>query len=257
MRKELILIAALAAALATGCGSGSEATAPTAGNGSGAGAQTSDLPRGSKQVKLDPRRFTTEIDNPYWPLEPGSRWIYRETDAEGAVRRVVVTVTPKTKTIAGIEARIVHDVVSQGGEVIEETYDWYAQDTDGNVWYLGEDTKEYENGKLKSTAGSWEAGVDGAQAGIILPADPQVGMSYREEYYEGQAEDAAHVLSLDEKVKVPYGFFDRVLMTKNYTPLDPKLLEHKFYARGAGQVMAITVSGGSDREELIRYEPAA
>ena len=129
------------------------------------------------------------IDNPYWPMAPGSRWVYRETDGKGGVMKVVVTVTDRTKTIDGIAATVVHDVVSEDGKVVEDTFDWYAQDRWGNVWYLGEDTTEYEDGKA-STAGSWEAGVDGAQAGVILPGQPEVGQAYRQEYYAGEAEDA-------------------------------------------------------------------
>ena len=163
-------------------------------------------------------------------MRPGSRWVYREADGEGGAQRVVVTVTPRTKTILGIEARVVHDVVTGDGQLVEDTYDWYAQDADGNVWYMGEATKEYEDGKVKTTAGSWEAGVDGAQPGVVVPASPEPGMAYRQEYYEGEAEDAAEVLSVDERAEVPYGSFDDVLMTKDFTPLDPKLLEHKFYA---------------------------
>ena len=134
-------------------------------------------------MDLNPADFTTRIDNPYWPMAPGSRWVYRETDTEGTKQRVVVTVTPGTKRIAnGVEARVVHDVVTEDGQLVEVTDDWYAQDTDGNVWYLGEDTAEYENGKVTTTAGSFEAGVDGAQAGVIVPADPEVGLAYRQEY---------------------------------------------------------------------------
>ena len=133
---------------------------------------------------------------------------------------------------------------------------WYAQDAEGNIWYLGEDTTEYEDGELKDTEGSWEAGVDGARPGILLPADPKVGMTYRQEYYEGEAEDAAEVLSLDETANVPYGDFDHVLMTRDYTPLTPDLVEQKFYARGVGLVLAVTVSGGSDREELLTFDRA-
>ena len=130
-------------------------------------------------MKLDPADFTTEIDNPYFPMAPGSRREFRETDAEGAVRRVVVTVTNDTKMIIGIETRVVHDIVTEDGQVTEDTYDWYAQDSEGNLWYLGEDTKEYENGKLKTTEGSWEAGVDGAQPGIIIPAHRKPGCHRR------------------------------------------------------------------------------
>jgi hypothetical protein len=206
------------------------------------------LPVGAEPVELDPAEFTTDIDNPYWPMRPGSRWVYRE-----GRQRVEVTVTPRTRRIAGIEARVVHDVVSENGELVEDTYDWYAQDADGNVWYLGEDTKEYENGEVASTEGSWEAGVDGAQAGILLPADPKVGMKYRQEYYEGKAEDAGEVLALDARVRVPFGAFEDVLQTKDTTPLEPDLVEHKFYAKGIGPVLSRTVSGGGDREELVEF----
>jgi hypothetical protein len=214
----------------------------------------SPLPQGADEVSLDPADFTGAIDHPYWPMKPGSSWVYREVDAEGTVQRVEVTVTDQTKEILGIQATVVHDVVTEDGEVKEDTFDWYAQDSKGNLWYLGEDTKEYENGKVVSTKGSWEAGVDGAQAGVILPANPQPGMVYREEYLQGEAEDAARVLSVDELAQVPFGSFDHVLMTKNYTPLEPDLLEYKFYARGVGVVLAITISGGSDREELLKYQ---
>ena len=141
--------------------------------------------------------------------------------------------------------------------MIEDTFDWYAQDADGNVWYLGEDTKEFENGKLVTTEGSWETGVDGAQAGIALPADPEPGLTYRQEYYAGQAEDGGTVLSVDELVEVPFGEFRDVLMTKDFTPLEPHLLEHKFYAKGVGPVLTLTISGGSDREELLDYTEGA
>src|SRR5918992_1635751 len=154
------------------------------GDDNGDGGKSSGLPQGSEKVDLNPADFTTRIDNPYWPMKPGSRWVYRETDSEGARQRVEVTVTRKTKRIAnGIEARVVHDVVTEDGEPVEVTDDWYAQDSKGNVWYLGEHTTEYENGKPKTTEGSFEAGVDGAQPGIIMPAKPKPGLRYRQEYY--------------------------------------------------------------------------
>ena len=129
-----------------------------------------DLPKGSEPVNLSPADFTTNIDNPYWPMKVGSRWVYRETAPDGTNQRVVVTVTDKTKKIAnGITARVVHDVVTEKGKPVEVTDDWYAQDKAGNIWYLGEFTTEYENGKPTTTSGSFEAGVDGAQPGIIMP----------------------------------------------------------------------------------------
>jgi hypothetical protein len=228
-----------------GDGSGSEGGKASAG---------SELPQGSEPVELDPAGFTTEIDNPWWPMAVGSRWVYRETDSEGTEQRVEVTVTNRTKAIAnGVEARVVHDEVTENGKPIEITDDWYAQDAEGNVWYLGEDTAEYENGKVATRAGSFEAGVDGAQAGIIMPANPEEGMAYRQEYYKGEAEDTGEIFSLGEQAEVPAGHFEDALMTKDLNPLEPKILEFKFYARGVGPVLATSVSGGSDREELLRF----
>jgi hypothetical protein len=173
------------------------------------------------------------------------------------VQRVDVTVTDRTKTILGIDAVVVHDVVTQDGELVEDTYDWYAQDTSGNVWYLGEATKEFENGEVTTTAGSWEAGVDGAQPGIIVPADPRIGLAYRQEYYAGEAEDQGEILSVDERAEVPFGSFGDLLMTKDTTPLDPEILEHKFYAQGVGPVLVLGLSGGGGREELVSFESGA
>jgi hypothetical protein len=202
-------------------------------------------PGGRGPVNLDPTRFSARIDHPYWPMTPGSRWVYRETDGQGSTQRVQVTVTKRTKTILGIRARVVHDVVTQGGRVQEESYDWYAQDAHGNLWHLGEAAWEYDNGKKTSTKGSWQAGVAGAQAGILLPAHPRLGMA-------SWHEDETVLLSLDKKAQVPSGRFDRVLVTTESTP--PKL-EHKFYAPAVGPVLAIMVSGGSGREELISFTP--
>jgi hypothetical protein len=214
------------------------------------------LPQGSDTIVLDRSMFVgVALDHPFWPMAPGSRWVYRETDADGTEQQVEVTVTDKTRDILGIPATEVHDLVTEDGEPVEDTLDWYAQDSLGNLWYLGEDTKEYENGEVVSTEGSWEAGVDGAQAGIILPADPQVGMAYRQEYYAGQAEDAAEILSLDAHVEVPFGTFDNMLETRDFTPLEPDVEEHKFYARGVGPVEVRQTSGGSSHEVLLTFEP--
>jgi hypothetical protein len=235
MRTHTIAALAVALVAAAGCG------------GSGG----TGLPQGSEPVELDPADFTSEIDNPWTPFAVGAKWVYRETGGEGGEQKVEVTVLDETRQIMGIEARVVHDVVTEDGELVEDTFDWYAQDADGNVWYLGEDTKEFDDGKVVTTAGSWEAGVDGAQPGILVPAEPEDGLTYRQEYYVGEAEDMAEVLSLDEKVEVPFGSYDGVLMTKEWTPLEPDILEHKFYARGVGVVLALAISGGSDREELV------
>jgi predicted small lipoprotein YifL len=255
-RTILALMVALLAAAAAACSQDQPVTQEPAGKPAANAAQPSDLPQRGEPVRLDPGQFTTRIDNRWWPMTPGSRWVYRETDGEGSIQRVQVTVTDQTKTITGIQARVVHDVVTEDGQLVENTYDWYAQDDQGNIWYLGEDTKEYENGKVVSTEGSWEAGVDGAQPGILLPADPKRDLAYRQEYYKGQAEDAARVLRLDMRARVAGGTFDQLLTTQDSTPLEPNLLEHKFYAPGVGPVLAITLKGGSSREELVRFKLA-
>ena len=212
------------------------------------------LPRGDDHVVLDPADFSTRITNPWWPMRPGSRWVYRETDSGGARQKVVVTVTRRAKRIAnGVTARVVSDVATEDGEPVEVTDDYYAQDRDGNVWYLGEDTAEYEHGKVVSREGSFEAGVDGAEAGVIMPARPRPGLRYRQEYYAGHAEDRARIVSRREQAGVPYRHFRGVLMTREDNPLEPRALEFKFYARGIGPVLAVSVSGGTDREELVRY----
>jgi hypothetical protein len=220
----------------------------------GAVAAPADLPRGSERVTLDPADFSTRITNRWWPMQPGSRWTSRETDSSGARQKVVVRVTQRTKRIAnGVTARVVRDVVTERSQPVEVTEDYYAQDRRGNVWYLGEDTAEYEDGKVVSREGSFEAGVDGAQAGVIMPARPRPGLRYRQEHYAGHAEDRARIVSRHEQAGVPYGHFRDVLMTREDNPLEPRALEYKFYARGIGPVLAVSVSGGSDREELLRF----
>jgi hypothetical protein len=227
--------------------SASPSAAPTSSPAAG-------LPQGSDPFTIDPANFTNVIDNPWWPMAPGSVWTYDETDAEGTVSKVVVTVTPDTKQILGVTTVVVHDVLSEDGKIVEDTFDWYAQDRDGNIWYFGEDTKEFTNSGV-DTSGSWEAGVDNALPGVVVPAAPQPGLTYREEYLAGEAEDQARVLSIDEQVDVAAGSYTALLMTKNYTPLEPDVLEYKWYARGVGQVLAITVAGGSEREELTKFVP--
>jgi hypothetical protein len=234
--------------LATGCGQSTEPTTAPPSPATGDAA----LPQSSEPADLDPADFTTEIDNEYWPMEPGTRWVYRETDEEGQELRVVVTVTSATKEVAsGVTARVVRDTVTQDGEVIEDTFDWYAQDSAGTIWYLGEETAEFEDGRATTTAGSFEAGKDGALAGVIMPGDPAVGMAYRQEYLKGVAEDNGEVLSLDEQAEVPAGHFDQALLTKDTITIEPDVLEYKLYAPGVGPVLVLGVSGGGGREELV------
>lgn len=254
MRPALLTLAlALAVATALAACGDEDAERP--------GSNSRVLPRGGTPVELDPARFTADIDNRYWPMAPGTRWIYRETDEEGKALKVVVTATSHTKRIAnGITARVVRDTVTEGGELVEDTLDWYAQDTAGNVWYMGEKTAEFVDGKATTTAGSFEAGVDGALPGVIMPAEPEVGMRYRQEYYRGEAEDNGEVLSLDEQAEVPYGHFDDALLTKDTITIEPDVLEYKLYAPRVGPVLVLGVSGGGGREELValkRVSPAA
>jgi hypothetical protein len=178
---------------------------------------------------INPSEFTTTIDNEYFPMKPGTTFLY-----EGGAERGEMTVTSDTKKVMGVECVVVDDRAWEGGKLIERTYDWFAQDNKGTVWYFGEDTKEYENGKVVSTKGSWEAGVDGAKPGIIMQADPKVGQSYYQEYYPGEAMDKARVLSFNASVTVPYGTFDQVLETREWTPLQPGFFEKKYYVRGVG-----------------------
>jgi hypothetical protein len=200
--------------------------------------------------QIDPSDFVEGIDNPYMPFEPGTTLVYKG-ESEDEKETVTVFVTNETKEILGITATVVRDVVTVEGQIAEKTFDWYAQDRYGNVWYMGEDSKEYEDGKPASSAGSWEAGVDGAKPGIVMLGDPQVGDRYRQEYYKGEAEDFGQVLRLGESVEVPYGSYDNVLVTKDWTPLEPKILENKYYARGVGVVYERSVKGPKEELELV------
>ena len=224
----------------------------SAGGPSAAGNQ--GLPQGSEPVTLNPADFTTNIDNPYWPMKPGTTWVYRGIDARGTREKVVVKVTHKTKRIAnGVLARVVRDTVSERGVPVEVTDDWYAQDRSGNIWYLGEHVTNYKHGRVTDHGGSFEAGVDGAQAGIAMPANPVPGLSYRQEYDKGEAEDRASVISVrQEQVEVPFGFFKRdVLMTRDLVPTEPRVQELKFYARGVGPLLSVHLDGSGGREELV------
>jgi hypothetical protein len=195
--------------------------------------------------------FRENVDNAFFPLIPGTRWVYETSDGS---ERIEVEVLPDTKEVQGVTATVVRDTVTEDGEVTEDTVDWYAQDTEGNVWYLGEDTKEYDEGKVVSTEGSWEAGVDGALPGIIMHALPKVGIGYRQEYYPGHAEDLAEVLRLDGEASVPFGSFQNVVVIQEWNPLEPGVVENKYYVEGTGVVLEEMVKGGSERVELVSVE---
>lgn len=209
------------------------------------------LPHGKEPVDLDPDDFTIRIDNPWWPMKPGTSWRYVERGG-GETGRVTTTVTHRTKRIAGVRARVVHDVARMDGQVIEDTMDWYAQDAGGSIWYLGELSRQYEDGVLVSTAGSWTHGKDGAQAGVIVPARPRVGCSYREEYHAPDAKDRAQVLSTSEGVQGPTGYYRRTLHTANSTPVEPRALENKFYGYGVGPILELDLSPQLGTSVLVR-----
>jgi hypothetical protein len=197
-----------------------------------------------------PHDFVETIDNPYFPLRPGTVFRLRGATAEG-VERERITVTHDTKEILGVTTTVVKDVMRVDGDIVELTYDWYAQDADGNVWYFGEDTAEYEDGEVINRDGSWEAGVDGAEAGIIMNADPEVTDSYRQEFYEGEAEDMFWVVARHDTKSVPAGRFRDAIRTLEWTPLEPRIVVQKFYAPGTGLIAERALSGETERVELL------
>jgi hypothetical protein len=199
---------------------------------------------------IKPADFVARITNPYLPMPPGTTFIY-EGEKDGIPAQDVTAITHDTKKIMGVTCTVVWDRAFEDGELVEQTLDWYAQDRLGNVWYFGEDAKELQNGQVVSTEGSWEAGVNGALPGIVMLAHPQVRQQYRQEYAPGVAEDMAMVVSLREAASVPYGSFRNVLLTKEWTPLSPGVVEHKYYASGVGLVRGVMVRGGSEVTELL------
>ena len=236
-------MAAAASLLLSGCGSAPEKSGP-------AGVDGLEIPTPS----ADPQDFVDGIDNPWLPLTPGSTWVYETT--EGDEETITVTVTDQTRVVQGVTTTVVRDVVTgPDGEVIEDTDDWFAQDSAGNVWYFGEATTEYDDRGRADTAGSWEAGVDGARAGIVMLATPRLGDGYQQEFLDGEAEDRATVLSVDERVTINLGSYVDALQTEDTTPLEPGLTEHKYYARGVGLVYEETVAGGEGAAALVEFTP--
>jgi hypothetical protein len=202
---------------------------------------------GVQGVLVDPTRFVRAIDNPWFPLKPGTTFVYVGVEG-GEPTRDVVTVTRRTKAILGVRCVVIRDNVYIAGRLEERTTDWYAQDRAGNVWYFGEATAELDRrGRVKTREGSWEAGVDGAQPGIFMPARPRVGQAFRQEYYEGHAEDHFRIVSLSARVKVPHVSSRRAMATVEWTPLEPGVRDSKYYVRGVGLVKDERIGGGSDR----------
>jgi hypothetical protein len=208
-------------------------------------------PGSTYQPALDSTAFVQTIDNTYWPLLPGTHWTFRSAD-----ERTEVAVTTDRRNVMGVSTVVVHDQVFSGKDLMEDTFDWYAQDTAGNVWYFGEDTTSYENGPAGDKAGSWEGGVNGAQPGIVMLADPLPGDVYRQEYHAGDAEDIALVRRLDATLKVPAGSYKDVLVTEEWTPLEPDVIELKYYARGIGVIEERQILGGNELVLLVKMTPS-
>lgn len=234
----LVLIGLLAVSTLAGSGG-------NAGAGAGPGAPP------------DPADFDDPLPNEYFPLEPGWAAKLRGTeDGERLVERVVVT--ERTKVVQGITTTVIRDVIRHKGVLVEKTEDWYAADDAGTVWYFGEETAEYdENGDVISTKGSWEAGVDGAVAGIIMPSDPRPTDAYRQEFYKGEAEDQGWVVERGISLRVPYGRIDHAVRTFEWSRTEPDVMVGKLFAPGLGIVLEYTLAGGNETLELVRVnEPA-
>ena len=229
--------------LAAGCGS------------SGSNSQTSGMqivsgagPNGPAQVSAND--FSATVDNAYYPLMPRTTYRYRGVK-DGKPTIDVYAVSNETKSIEGASCRAVKDNLYEAGKLEEQTTDWYTQDRQGNVWYFGEATRELNpQGKTTSTEGSWQAGVDGAEPGIFMPANPQPGQSYRQEYYKGHAEDQFKVLDRNSAVTVPAGAYGTALLTQETTPLEPGVIDHKYYVKGIGNVKEVTAKGARELAAL-------
>jgi hypothetical protein len=243
MRKPLTLIAvAPALAIAVGCAAAGESSGAAASHGTGPAALPALPP---------PAGFARLVDNPWYPLRPGTVLTYRGR-SDGRPAQDVFRVTRRTKTIEGIRATVVDDRVYMGGRLEERTNDWYAQDKVGNVWYLGEATATLDSGgHVKSREGSWRTGQHGARAGIFMPANPRAGRTGRQEYYKGHAEDDFRILGFGAHVHTPAVSSRHALLVQETSPLEPGVVDHKVYVRGVGTAVEQTVRGGNERFELV------
>jgi len=254
MRRNLVIAFALIASFAAGCGSSSKSSQPTSKTTSTTSARPGSATvlapiHGHYAPSIDPGNFVSTIDNPYFPLKPGTGFHFRgvrgttpQTDDE--------VVTSRTVKILGIPSVAVRDVVSQHGRPIERTSDYYAQDKQGNVWYMGEDAYELEHGRFAKASDSWRSGVNGAEPGIIMPAHPQPGDNYRQEYYPPEALDEARVIGVRGPVQVPYRTFEKALTTSEFSPLEPQT-EEKYYVAGIGEVRERVVKGHREEFRLL------
>jgi hypothetical protein len=195
--------------------------------------------------------FAREIDNPYFPLTPGTTNIYTGA-RDGKTALEIFEVTHLTKKILGVQTRVVHDRLFLNNSLAEDTLDWFAQDRAGTVWYFGEATRTLDPaGHVISTDGSFQAGVGGARQGIFMPAHPRVGATYQQEFFTGHAEDRFTILSLSATVKVPAGRFTKAMLTNEFTPLEPDVRSAKNYVRGIGTVREFDTRGGNEHLDLV------
>jgi hypothetical protein len=234
---------------ASACGSGGGKTSASS-TGSSQSASSPAPIHGKYAPKIDPANFVTVVDNPYFPLKPGRSFHFQ--GVRGKTPQIDdVVVTGRKVDILGVKCTAVKDTVSEHGKPIERTFDFYAQDKQGNVWYMGEDSYELKNGKFAKASDSWRGGLKGAKPGIIMLAHPRPGDAYRQEYYPaGEALDEGRVVGYSTSVKVPYGTFTRVLVTSDFSPLEPQT-EHKFYAPGVGEISEKVVKGHHEAFELV------
>ena len=208
---------------------------------------------GDYMSQVYPENFVSRVTNSFLPLTPGSTFSFRtETDKGSEIGEIEIL--NETKTILGITCTVVKDRVYLNNQLIEDTYDWFAQDKNGNVWYMGEQVDNYVNGVIDNHYGSWEAGLDGAEPGIMMAADPAPGLYYRQEHYLSQAEDQAEVVGSNESITVPAGTFKNCIKIRETNPLDPSFLEYKYYASGVGLVKVEKIADPAEVEELQSYE---
>ena len=247
-RLNRLIAFALLALLAGGCGQ--HRSADTTTRAASTSASRLAPVHGRYSPRIDPANFVTSVDNPLWPLKPGTGYHFK--GSRGTIPQTDdAVVTHQTKRILGINCTVVRDTVSEHGHAIERTLDFYAQDKQGNVWYMGEDSFELKNGRFARASDSWRSGVDGAKPGIIMPAHPRPGDRYRQEYYpRGEAMDEARVLGKRGPVTVPYGTFKRSLVTSEFSPLEPQT-EEKYYVAGVGEIMERVVKGHHEEFQLV------
>lgn len=244
-------LAVLALAVVTAVASTPAAFATTSSRPKGADGLPVFGPGKQYHPVINPADFSPEVDNPWFPLPAGRTLVYSGTkDGKAAVN--VFAITAKTQVIAGVTTRVIEDRLFLDGMLEERTRDYYAQDKAGNVWYFGEDTATLdEHGNVTSTDGSFHAGVDGAEAGVFMQAEPETGRRFRQEWYRGHAEDQFKVLSLAAPVSVPYGSFPNALLTRETTRLERDVVDHKHYVRGIGEVEELAVRGPLEKLQLV------